>query len=163
MARIKDIVDKILATICVTLFAVLTATVFWQVLTRYAFNKPSAISEELGKILFVWLVLLSAAYLFGEKGGHMNIGIIEEKVNNHIRFALGLITQICIFGFAGFILLNGGFSAVLNGLSQANAAIPIISTGQIYMALPISGALILFYSFTFILADVKHLKKIISK
>ncbi|ONI42228.1 hypothetical protein AN640_07495 [Candidatus Epulonipiscium fishelsonii] len=162
MNRVKNVVDKLLAAICVTLFAMLTATVFWQVLTRYLFNKPSAISEELGKILFVWLVLLSAAYLFGEKGGHMNIGIIEEKVTSNIKLGLSLITQVCIFGFAGFILLNGGVSAVLNGLSQANAAIPIISTGQIYMALPISGALILFYSFIFLIEDLKHLKKIVS-
>ncbi|MFA9396997.1 MAG: TRAP transporter small permease [Clostridiaceae bacterium] len=159
MKQVKRILDKILGGICVLLFASLTCTVFWQVISRYALKKPSAITEELAKIIFVWMVLIAAAFLFGEVGGHMNIGIIEEKAGPKRKDLLNLISQIVIFIFALFVLVLGGSKAVINGLMQSNAAISSITTGQIYMALPICGVFTIFYTLYYIVEDVRNLVK----
>lgn len=157
MKQVKSSIDKVLGTTCVILFVVLTCTVSWQVISRYVLNSPSGITEEFAKITFVWLVLIAAAYLFGERGGHMNIGIMEEKVGPKGKKILRLFSQIIIFVFAVFILIIGGCEAVKNGFRQNNAAISFITTGQIYMALPICGVFTTFYSIYYMIEDIKSL------
>ncbi|MBU3191942.1 TRAP transporter small permease [Clostridium bowmanii] len=159
MKKVKNGIDKVLELISVTLFVILVVTVSWQVFSRYVLKNPSAITEELSKIAFVWLVLISAAYLFGEHGGHMNIGVIVDKVSPKVKIILSLFSQIVICLFAAFILLSGGYTAVINGWAQINSSIPSITTGQIYMALPICGVFTMFYSINYMIEDIKNLLK----
>lgn len=159
MKSLRNIINKILATISVFLFSSLVFVVTWQVFSRYVLKNPSGITEELAKILFVWLVLISAAYLFGERGGHMNIGIINEKVSKKTAIILDLISQLVILGFSLFVLVMGGFKAVINGLGQSNAGMPFISTGQIYAAIPICGLFTIFYAVSFLIEDMNKLTK----
>ena len=157
MDKIKKVIDSVLAVMCVAMFVLLTATTSWQVISRYLLNRPSAITEELAKIIFVWMVLLAAAYLFGEKGGHMNIGLLLDKLNGKKEYVVNIAIQISICIFSIFVLIFGGSNAVILGLSQKNASLPIISTGQIYMALPICGIFTVFYALNFIYESLKHL------
>ena len=157
MKKIHEILRKILAGICVSLLAALVCTVTWQVFSRYVLKNPSGMSEELAKIIFVWMVLLAAAYLFGEIDGHMNIGILSDKVKGKKKIVLALLSQIAILWFVGFVLVLGGNAAVKNGMKQTNAAIPFITTGQIYMALLICGLFVVYFCAYFIYEDVKQL------
>ncbi|MBU3182515.1 TRAP transporter small permease [Clostridium psychrophilum] len=159
MKKVKNSIDKLLELISVTLFVGLTGTVSWQVFSRYVLKNPSAITEELSKIAFVWLVLISAAYLFGEHGGHMNIGVIVDRTSPKVKIILSLFSQIIICSFAVFVLLLGGYSAVINGWSQTNSSIASITTGQIYIALPICGMFTIFYSINYMIEDIKNLLK----
>ena len=156
---IRNVVNKMLASVSVFLFSLLVFVVTWQVFSRYVLKNPSGFTEELAKILFVWLVLISAAYLFGERGGHMNIGIINEKVSQKTAIILDLVGQIAICIFALFVLVMGGYRAVLNGLGQSNAGIPFISTGQIYAAIPICGIFTVFFTICFLIEDIDRLTK----
>ncbi|MET3600642.1 TRAP transporter small permease [Martelella mangrovi] len=145
MHTIKLWVDRFLATICIALCGLLTFVVTWQVVNRYVFSGAGALTEELAKIMFVWLVLLGAALLFGEKG-HMNIGIVVDAFASPRRKAVFQIaTDVLILLFVVGILLIGGLDAVDRTMRQTNAAIPFLRTGQIYMALPICGAFSAFY------------------
>ena len=65
MDKTKMVLNKILTTFIIALFAGLVIVVFWQVIARYILKNSSAFSEELAKILFVWVSLLKAALLFG--------------------------------------------------------------------------------------------------
>ncbi len=155
MDRIKLWADRILALFCIVLCAGFTVTVAWQVVARFLFNSPGAQSEELAKIMFVWLVLFATALLFGEKG-HMNIGIVADKLPRKLNLACQIVTSLVILGFAVFILLLGGVDAVNRTIFQTNAAMPFITTGQIYAALPICGGFTVFYCVYNIVQDVKR-------
>ncbi len=154
MQRIKVWADRILALCCIVLCAGFTVTVTWQVVARFLFNSPGAQSEELAKIMFVWLVLFATALLFGEKG-HMNIGIVCDRLPRRLNLTCQILTSLVILGFATFILLLGGLDAVDRTSFQTNAAMPFITTGQIYAALPICGAFTIFYCVYNIVEDVK--------
>jgi TRAP-type C4-dicarboxylate transport system permease small subunit len=54
------------------MFAVLIATVFYQVLGRYLFNAPPSWSEELARFLQVWIALLASA-LCVQQGMHLGV------------------------------------------------------------------------------------------
>lgn len=154
MELIKRWADRILALCCIVLCAGFTVTVTWQVVARFLFNSPGAQSEELAKIMFVWLVLFATALLFGEKG-HMNIGIVCDKLPRKANLACQIATSLVVLGFAWFILLQGGLDAVGRTIFQTNAAMPFITTGQIYAALPICGGFTIFYCIYNIVQDVK--------
>ena len=145
MHTIKLWVDRLLATICITLCGLLTVVVTWQVVNRYVFSGAGAMSEELAKIMFVWLVLLGAALLFGERG-HMNIGLFVEAFSSpRWKASFQIATDVLILLFVVGILLIGGLDAVDRTMRQTNAAMPFLRTGQIYIALPLCGAFSAFY------------------
>ena len=57
----------------------------YQIVTRYFFNKPSTVSEELLTYSFTWMALLASAYVFGKRD-HMRMGfwqinlqVLQEK------------------------------------------------------------------------------------
>nr|WP_321457145.1 TRAP transporter small permease subunit [uncultured Cohaesibacter sp.] len=156
MHAIKHWADRILATTCIILCGLLVVVVTWQVVGRFFFNSAGAVSEELAKIMFVWFVLLGAALLFGEKG-HMAIEIGLDVMSKRNQTIFQIIISILILGFVSSILLMGGVDAVQRTMRQTNAAIPFIKTGQIYFALPISGAFSVFYCFYNIWNDFKAL------
>ena len=144
METIKRLVDRFLNFWCIVLCGGLTVVVTWQVVARYLFQSPGAQSEEYAKIMFVWLVLFATALLFGEKG-HMNIAIVCEKMPPAWNACCQVVTSLVILGFAALVLLVGGLNAVGNTMEQTNAAIPYLTTGQIYLALPICGLFTIFY------------------
>lgn len=148
---------KILAIACTALFSALVVCVTWQVFSRYVIARPSGFTEELAKIIFVWLALIASAYLFGETDGHMNIGFIADKARGRTKTILSLLSQMAILSFAVFVLVFGGHRAVVNGLRQVNPAIPRITTGHIYMALFICGIFTSFFCVHFIFKDLKTL------
>jgi len=100
------------------------------------------------------MVLLSAAYLFGEIDGHMNMGIISDKAVGKVKLILNISSQTAILWFAVFVLIRGGSIAVINCMKQVNSAIPSITIGQIYIALPICGYITAYFCVFFILKNI---------
>ena len=162
MLFIKTWADRILAWICIVLCGLLVIVVTWQVVARFGFNSPGAQSEELSKLMFVWLVLFAAALLFGEKG-HMNVGIICDSLPVRWNLACQILTSVLIMAFCLVILVYGGANAVERTMRQTNAAIPYITTGQIYLALPICGLFSTFYCLFNIWNDARALLTLGSK
>ena len=62
---LKSWVDKIISSACILIVGAMTILVTYQVVARYLFNSPSAVSEVLSRYLFIWLVLFGSAYVFG--------------------------------------------------------------------------------------------------
>lgn len=47
MQKLKLILNKFMETVCSLIFALMIIVGTYQIVTRYVFNKPSTISEEL--------------------------------------------------------------------------------------------------------------------
>ncbi|MBU9711639.1 TRAP transporter small permease [Evansella tamaricis] len=158
MNFIKQSLDKVLGIFCVALLGFLVILVTWQVFTRFVLNNPSVISEELAKIVFVWLVLFGSAYVFGERG-HMAIEFLKDKLPLKIKTMVEIFIEVVIFGFAGFVLVWGGIIATNLTMTQQSAALQV-PIGYLYSALPISGVLILFYCLYNIVEIIKKMKSV---
>ena len=61
LERIKTRVDQVSALLCIVIVGSMTLLVTYQVVARYLFNSPSAVSEVLSRYLFIWLVLIGGA------------------------------------------------------------------------------------------------------
>ena len=157
METLKRIVDKVLITCSVLMCGVMVCLVTWQVFARYVLVRPSNITEELSKIIFVWMTLFGAALLYGERG-HMNINVIPEKLSPRSQKILSIVVEIVNTFFAAWILTKGGIIIATKAMSQTNEAMPFISSGQIYMAVPICGICTVFYGIYNIWQNIKFLK-----
>ena len=159
LERIRSAVDKVLEWVLITIVAVMTLNVLWQVFTRFIMKSPSSYTEELARYLLVWLGLLGGAYAVGKKM-HLSIDLLPMKLKGKSRLMLELVIQGCIILFATAVVLVGG--AELVGLTltleQLSAALRI-KLGYVYLALPLSGALMIFYSITFILETLRGFKE----
>ena len=78
--RIKAFLDKVLNVLGTITLALMSVLVIYQVVTRYVFSSPSAISESMAQYLFVWMIMFGSAYVFGSRE-HLTIDIIKDKLS----------------------------------------------------------------------------------
>ena len=63
--KIRQVIDVTLSSLCVIIFALMVIIGTYQITTRYFFNKPSTVSEELLTYSFTWMALLASALEIG--------------------------------------------------------------------------------------------------
>lgn len=143
VSTVKRGLDKLVSWFCIAIIALMTLLVTYQVVVRYIFNDPSAVSEVLSRYLFIWLVLFGSAYVFGMKE-HMAILFIKEKFSPKAQIIVEAFTELAIVVFALSIMIFGGYSSATRQMWQLDSALQI-PMGTIYAAIPISGALMVFY------------------
>ncbi len=156
MDRLRNVINKFTEWLACTILAVMTVLVTWQVITRFIFKSPSSITEALAKYLFVWLVLITAAYVVGKRE-HMAIEFFVSRYSARTKAIFDIIVEISIFLFAAIVLTYGGGYIAMNAMGQADSALSI-PMGIIYLALPVSGILSMVYSTCNIIDDLKALK-----
>lgn len=144
MQTIRKYTDKVIEYICISFIAIMTTLVTWQVITRYFLKSPNAYTEQICKYMFIWLVLLASAYVFGKKE-HMSIVFLREKFTGSAAVKVNIIIELIVIIFAIGVLVIGGFNNTLLTMSQSDSVLPI-TIGMIYVMLPISGLLTVMYS-----------------
>jgi TRAP-type C4-dicarboxylate transport system permease small subunit len=155
---IKNKVNRILEWVLITLMAVNVLNVLWQVFTRFVVKDPSSFTEELARYLLIWVGLLGASYAAGQKM-HLAIDIVLKAVAGKIRNLAELCIQLFIFLFAFFVMVIGGIRLVVITLklSQISAALRL-QLGYVYLVLPLSGLLIMFYASVFFMERMRSFK-----
>ena len=144
MNKIRYFVDKLTEALACVILALMTILVTWQVFTRFVLKNPSTITEALAKYLFVWLVLVTAAYVIGKRE-HMALEFFISRFSLKTRLVCGIISEIVIFVFVSIVLVYGGGYIALHAMNQMDSALPV-PVGIVYLALPVAGVLSAFYS-----------------
>jgi len=144
MQQLKAIINKCLGLACALLMAFMSCLAVYQVVARYVFNNPSTISEDLLGYCFVWVSLLGAALVFGERD-HMKLAYFEEKTSPELRLCMNIFSKCLILAMAVLVFLIGGTGFMNVGSIQMSPTLGI-TMNWIYMILPLSGVLILLYT-----------------
>ena len=104
------------ALLAISLLGMVIA-VFGNVLLRYFWGTGWVVSEELSRLLFVWLVSLAATLAFGE-GKHLGFDLVTERVKGvAAAAALRWLSRVLI-GVALFYLIRGAWAQVLVGIDS---------------------------------------------
>ncbi|MDY0914542.1 TRAP transporter small permease [Rathayibacter festucae] len=144
LERLRRILDRILAVVCIVLFVALVAIVSWQVFTRQVLQNSAPWTQEAALYTFVVLSMLGAALVFSERG-HIAVEILLDKFAASAQKAVAVVLQLTIVFFAVFVFVIGGSRIAENAWDQAVSTLPI-TAGQVYLVLPLAGALIVVYS-----------------
>ncbi|GAA0864827.1 TRAP transporter small permease subunit [Paraclostridium tenue] len=147
MNKFRNILNKVIEVICITLLAFMVVLGTWQIITRYVLNNPSTVSEDLLIYSFVWMSLLGSAYVFGKKD-HMTMVFFRQKLESKspkVKIILNVITELLVMIFSAFVLVLGGFQISMLAMGQISPALGI-SMGYIYLSLPLSGVITIIYN-----------------
>ena len=148
--KLKAKIDKILEIVLIIFMSILVIDVLWQVLSRYILSSPSSFTDELAGFLLIWVGVLGAAYVAGRQE-HLAIDLLVQKSKPATRKKLKILINTFIALFALMVMIVGGTWLVATrfmfNVSSAALHLPL---GYVYIVLPISGMLILYYSIIFI-------------
>lgn len=148
MKQTCDIIENITRWLGIFLFSTMIAVVFYEVVMRYVFNAPTFWSEALARNAMIWLVFLGLAR------GVRNLDNIRvdflvdhmppwlQNVAAWLRYAI-LICFASVMVYHGFKLAVGNRNQIATGFE-----IPVM---LIYLAVPVSGVLILLFAIELIL------------
>ena len=157
MHKVRAGIMRILGIVIICLFAMMTVIGTYQIVTRYFFNRPSTVSEELLTYSFTWMALLASAYVFGKRD-HMRMGFLADKITGPARKCLEIAIDLLTFAFAGVVMVYGGISIThlyrktvkftdlcVKPMIQTTASLRV-PMGYIYVIVPVTGLLIMLFS-----------------
>ncbi|KTF03543.1 MULTISPECIES: TRAP transporter small permease [Trueperella] len=144
MQRVHQFTTKFLGWLCIILFVGLVFSTTWQVFSRLVLSSPVTWSEELAKMLFVWLSFLGLAFVYGERG-HMAVEFLVLRAPERTQKAFAIWTHVASLILGATALVWGGWNAAMNAWSQNLTALPV-NIGSVYLVLPISGLAIVLYA-----------------
>lgn len=146
MQRFIEWVQRGLSALLVVLMTAMVLDVTWQVITRFLLRHPSSFTEELAGFLLVWIGLLGACYALQTRA-HLGIDLLASRVSDASRKWVELVVYSLVGLFAFFVMVIGGLRLVWLAfqLNQISAAMGL-KMGYVYLAVPISGVLMIIYS-----------------
>ncbi|MGE4287570.1 MAG: TRAP transporter small permease [Salinivirgaceae bacterium] len=149
----KNKVDRILEVTLIGLMTILVVDVLWQVFGRYVLSSPSSFTDELAGYLLIWVGVLGAAYVTGQKE-HLAIDLLIQKSKPLTQKRLLFTINLVIALFAIFVMVIGGSWLMLTRFQlNVNSAALHLPLGYVYSVMPISGLLMLYYSLVFMISD----------
>jgi TRAP-type C4-dicarboxylate transport system permease small subunit len=143
--KLRKRIDRILEILLIGLMSLLVVDVLWQVFSRYVLASPSSFTDELAGFLLIWVGLLGSAYVAG-KNEHLAIDLMLQKQKGAGKKRLQLIINGVVGIFALFVMCFGGVWLVYTrfNLEVYSAALGL-PLGYVYLILPLSGVLIIYY------------------
>jgi len=141
LARLNRELVRALKALLVLLFLVLVIDVSWGVGSRYLFNAQAPWSEELARLLMVWLALMGAALVCREDR-HLGLDVVVRSWPADVQRLARLAVYVLILVFACGIMAWGGFQIVFQRFESGQTLPALgVSRGWFYLALPVSGIL----------------------
>jgi TRAP-type C4-dicarboxylate transport system permease small subunit len=146
MQTLTRAVERAVGWMLVALMSIAVLNVLWQVFTRFVLADPSRFTDELARYLLIWIGLLGAGYAVG-RNMHLAIDLLPSKLTGRSRWYLNLLIEASVFTFALAVLVVGGIRLVTLTLTlgQTSAALHV-PLGYVYLVLPLSGLLMMFFS-----------------
>jgi len=145
MRKFQHKLNRVLEVFLVFLMTVLVLDVLWQVFSRYLLSSPSSFTDELAGFLLIWVGVLGAAYVAGRKE-HLAIDILIQRSKPARQRLLLYLIHSLIFLFALSVMVTGGVVLMYTRfVLQVKSAALQLPLGYVYIVLPISGMIIMFY------------------
>ncbi len=147
MTDLRQLVARLLTAISVLVFVVLLIDVLWGVLTRYAFGHQAPWSEELARLLLVWLSMLGTALAYGQHS-HLGVDILLQNITPEARRLAEIAIHAIVLTFVAAVMVYGGTQLFLERLDagQVMATLPV-RKAWMYLAIPTSGAAMTVFAF----------------
>lgn len=94
----------------------MVVAVFGNVVLRYVWGTGWVVSEELSRLLFVWLVAVAATLTFAE-GKHLGFDLVTSRLRGLPAAAMRWLTRALI-ALSLYYLISGAWTQVLVGMDS---------------------------------------------
>lgn len=140
--RISRMASTALIAVAAAGLIAMTVIVGWQVLGRYVLGSSPSWTEQAAQVLMIWFAFLAAAAGIRE-GFHIRIVALEEAASPGVRRWIRRAASLVVAGCGLAMLVLGG-ELVMRTWSHTIPSLGL-SRGLAYLALPISGGLIVLF------------------
>ncbi|ARK29739.1 TRAP transporter small permease [Halalkalibacter krulwichiae] len=142
LKMVRDGLTRLQLGFSLILLTLMTLSIIYQVFSRQVLGTAPAWTEQLSKLLFVWVSFMGIAYGFKAKlhiGVGLFVGMLPEKLQDVFDYiAKGLIilfgVVLVYYGMEFTILMN---NSTIPGLG--------ITSSVLYAAIPVTGFFVLLY------------------
>lgn len=145
MKHAVRLVNGLLGSLAVLVFSILVICVVWQVFSRFVLGTPSTTTDEIARILFMWIAFMGAAYTLGQKR-HLAIDVISLWLEGKRLRNVRILVLIIIAAFVTVVMVYGGWQLMTKTLATGQMTPALrVPMGYVYGAIPFSGLMMLFY------------------
>lgn len=151
----KKLLDHGVEWACILLLAVISVDLLLGVFSRYVLERTFVWYDEVARASFIWLVFLGAAVAV-RRSAHFGLHMFVDMMPPRLRRAVLFLTPLVIIIFSSALVILG-WTLMRHGATQTTAvmAMPV---SWIYAAMPVGGALMVFYS-SFLFAEILEKEK----
>ncbi len=154
--RASSLVDDgargLLTVLCLSMALI----VILQVFSRHALNHSLFWSEELGRMLLVWLTFVGATVAY-RKGAHPGMSILVQRLPRRLELCCALLAHAaCILLFAVMLVQGWRFWNMLAPQMTVSLG---ISRQAPFAAIPLAGGVLLLHGAAFFLDTLAELRK----
>ncbi len=136
---------KILQWVVVILMLALVLDVIWGVFSRYALGQQAKWSEELARLLLVWVSLFGASVAFGLKA-HLGLDYFAGLLHADAARLNRIIAALISLAFAVLVFLIGGWELTMKTYESGQTMVSLpIAKWWAYAALPVSGVFMVIF------------------
>jgi len=143
--RIRKKIDFVLVNVLVLIMSIMVLNVLWQVFSRFILESPSSFTDELARYLMIWIGILGAAYVAGQNM-HVAIDILPKRFSlatqKKMKYVVGIL--IILFCLTAMVIGGSRLVYITHVLGQKSPALQV-PLSVVYMVIPISGLLIIYY------------------
>lgn len=142
--RVRKSLIRALENVLIVLVVGLTLTVLWGVFTRFCLGKQAEYTDELARVLLVWISMIGAALAFGAKA-HLGVDYFVAKLHPEARKALSVVVQLVVLSLATVVFVVGGWALAMGQMGQQLPTLPL-SRGMVYLSIPLGGLLMILFA-----------------
>ena len=137
MKKIINLYNKFKEIFLVVLLVIMVVLIFVQVVMRYCFNSSLSWSEELARILFIWVSWIGIS-LGQKKGEHIKITMVTDKLKGNAKKFVLLLADVCTLVILAVLCVKG--MEVVMQTMGLGAAMPATGCPKwiVYSAVPLS-------------------------
>jgi TRAP-type C4-dicarboxylate transport system permease small subunit len=152
MAGLVRNLERLADWLLIALFILIFALVLAQVVCRYVFNNPLVWSEELARLAFVWVAMLTWG-LGMRRRSHIAVTFFPDMLPRVPRLLLAILVQALIILFCALLVVHG-WTLTMRNLDLDLVTIEV-SYAVLYVVVPIGAAIVICYG----LAEIHRLSR----
>ncbi len=138
MRFFRDHAEKVFDWIVSLAVFVLVAVVLAQVISRYVFNNPFDWTEEMARLLFVWIILLGTFLALKTKSHVAVETLLHRFFRPEARSYISATADYLVLYYCAYLSYMG---AVLMWKTVEDTPVLLISFSYIYAAMVVSGTM----------------------
>ena len=153
LQKVKSGFIRSLEILVMVMVAMLTLTVLWGVFTRFCLGNQAEYTDELARMLLVWVTMIGAALAFGVKA-HLGVDFFVNLLHADARKTLSILVQVVIIALSTVVFMIGGWGLAMGQMGQQLPTLPI-SRGMVYLSIPLGGVLICLFALENLMEIIK--------
>ena len=136
MQKLRFSSDTFFKVFSAIVFAGMIGVVFFNALLRYGFNASIPATEELARILFIYVSFLGAIIAFKE-GKHISVTLLTDRLQGIPKLIISTLAYLAIFGIFGLII-KGGIDYTMMSASRTTTVIGL-NYSLLAIVVPVMG------------------------